>query len=66
MSYIAAIETAVPKHRHTRKVFADFFSNSTEDVAIKRKIKIISDKAGIETRYSVLKDYSLSSNEKRE
>ncbi len=59
MSYIVAIETAVPKYRHTKKAFAEFFSNATEDVSIKRKIKIISDKASIETRYSVLKDYSL-------
>jgi len=60
VSYIAEIEIAVPKHSHTKKAFVDFFSNSTEDIATKRKIKIISDKAGIETRYSVLKDYSLS------
>jgi len=63
VSYIAAIETAVPKHCHTKKAFADFFSNATEDASIKRKIKIISDKANIETRYSVLKDYSLPADE---
>ena len=63
MSYIAAIETAVPKHRHTKKAFADFFSNATEDASTKRKIKIISDKTNIETRYSVLKDYSLPAEE---
>ena len=60
MSYIIAIETAVPKYKHKQEDFADFFSNATEDVSIKRKIKIISNKANIETRYSVLKDYSLT------
>ena len=63
MSYIAAIETAVPKHCHARKAFADFFANATEDAATKRKIKIISDKTTIKTRYSVLKDYSLPAEE---
>ena len=63
MSYIAAIETAVPKHCHTKKAFADFFSNATEDASVKRKIKIISDKTTIEKRYSVLKDYSLPAEE---
>ncbi len=63
MSYITAIETAVPEYCHTKKAFADFFSNATEDASIKRKIKIISDKACIETRYSVLKDYSLPAGE---
>jgi len=62
VSYIVAIETAVPKHCHTKESFANFFSNATEDASIKRKIKIVSDKAMIETRYSVLKDYSLTSD----
>lgn len=60
MSYIAAIETSVPEYSHTQKDFADFYSNSTEDIDSKRKIHIISSKTGIENRYSVLKDYSLS------
>ncbi|MEO8762446.1 MAG: type III polyketide synthase [Bacteroidia bacterium] len=63
MSYIVAIETAVPKHCHTKKDFANFFSNATEDASVKRKIKIISDKTTIEKRYSVLKDYSLDASE---
>ena len=63
MSYIAAIETSVPKHCHTKKSFADFFSNATDDALVKRKIKIISDKTTIEKRYSVLKDYSLPAEE---
>lgn len=60
MSYIAAIETSVPDYSHTQKEFAEFYSNSTDDDEIQRKIKIISSKTGIENRYSVLKDYSLA------
>ena len=59
MSYIAAIETALPTYCHTQEAFTEFFSNATNDETIKRKIKIIANKAGISTRYSVLKDYSL-------
>ncbi len=62
MSYIVAIETAVPEFVHTQHDCAVFYSNSTKDVDIKRKINIISSKTGIEKRYSVLKDYSLSSS----
>ena len=60
MSYIAAIETSVPDYFHSQNEFAEFYSNSTDDDDIKRKIKIISTKTGIENRYSVLKDYSLA------
>jgi alpha-pyrone synthase len=60
VSYIIAIETAVPEFVHTQHDCAAFYSNSTKDLDIKRKINIISSKTGIETRYSVLKDYSLS------
>lgn len=63
MSYIAAIETSVPDYVHTQEQFADFYSNSTDDVDLKRKIKILSAKTGIEKRYSVLKDYSHSPQE---
>ncbi|HEX7414120.1 MAG TPA: type III polyketide synthase [Bacteroidia bacterium] len=62
MSYIAAIETALPKYCHTKEAFTEFFSNATDDETVKRKIKIIAAKAGIKTRYSVLKDYSLTPN----
>lgn len=60
MSYIIAIETAVPKYKHEQKDFADFFSNATDNVTSKRKIKIIAKKTSINTRYSVLKDYSVA------
>jgi len=59
MSYITAIETALPGYLHTQKSFSLFYSNSTNDADVIRKINIISAKTGIENRYSVLKDYSL-------
>ncbi|MBC7451126.1 MAG: type III polyketide synthase [Cytophagales bacterium] len=62
MSYIAAIETALPDYFHTQKAFASFYANSTDDADTKRKINIIASKTGIESRYSVLKDYSLLPN----
>lgn len=58
MSYITAIETSVPEHMHTQRGFTDFYANSTEDTDVRRKIKIIASKTGIENRYSVLKDYN--------
>jgi len=63
VSYIAAIEISVPEYSHSQKEFSEFYSNSTTDEESKRKIKIISSKTGIENRYSVLKDYSLSPEE---
>lgn len=60
MSYIAAIATNVPEYEHTQQEFSDFYSNSTEDKDIQRKIKIIAGKTGIEKRYSVLQDYNKS------
>lgn len=58
MSYISAIETGVPAYKHRQNLFSEFYANSTEDNEIKRKIKIIGSKTGIETRYSVLKDFN--------
>jgi len=63
VSYIIAIETAVPKHLHKQEDFTSFFANATDNQTIKRKINVISKKTGINTRYSVLKDYSLPSVE---
>jgi predicted naringenin-chalcone synthase len=60
VSYIAAIEIAVPEYCHARDTISAFFQNSTEDEKIKRKIKAVSNKSGIETRYSVINDYSAS------
>jgi alpha-pyrone synthase len=59
VTYISAIETGVPEYKHSQKVFSEFYARSTADTDIQRKIKIIGVKTGIESRYSVLKDFSI-------
>ena len=59
MSYIKAIETAVPTFCHDQSTVADFYSRSTSDETLKRKIRIIAKKSGIRSRYSVIEDFSL-------
>jgi predicted naringenin-chalcone synthase len=63
MGYIAAIETAVPEYCHLKNATTSFFQNSVEDESIKRKIKIIADKSGIDSRYSVIPDFSKESKD---
>ncbi len=63
VTYISAIETGVPAYKHNQKVFSEFYARSTDDTEIQRKIKIIGTKTGIETRHSVLKDFSVSTSE---
>jgi alpha-pyrone synthase len=58
LSYITSIETAVPDFCHAQEALAAFYMRATDDNSIKRKIKAVSEKAAIEKRYSVLKDYS--------
>jgi alpha-pyrone synthase len=57
MSYILNIATALPPNRYDQNELSEFYSNSTDDVAVKRKMRILTAKSGISTRYSVLKDY---------
>lgn len=57
MSYIIAIETAVPDYCFSQDAFAKFYLNSTEDETDKRKINIIARKSGISKRYSVVNDF---------
>ncbi|MCE7062045.1 UbiA family prenyltransferase [Dyadobacter sp. CY343] len=57
LSYISAIETAVPDHRYSQETLASFYSGSTDDLITKRKIKVVAGKTGIETRYSVIADF---------
>jgi predicted naringenin-chalcone synthase len=64
LSKIVSIGTAVPEYRHEQQKIFEFMSrvyaiNETE----KRKLKFIYKHSGIETRYSVLPDYSLPANE---
>ncbi len=63
MSYISAIETAVPEFCHTQEDLSVFFRNSTNDESIKRKIKVVAEKSGIEKRYSVIPDFSKDPND---
>ncbi|MDG1331080.1 MAG: type III polyketide synthase [Crocinitomicaceae bacterium] len=58
MSYISAIETSLPAHCHTQKAMSDFYANSTDDLTARRKIHTVARKAAIDTRYSVLDDFS--------
>lgn len=58
MSYITAIETAVPEFCHTQEAIISFYENSTNDLYIRRKIRAVAHKAEVDTRYSVLSDFS--------
>ena len=62
MSYINAIETAVPPFCHDQTSVAAFYGNSTDDEEVKRKIRIIARKSGIKKRYSVIEDFGLMPN----
>jgi hypothetical protein len=57
LSYITAIETAVPDHCFSQETLTSFYMNLTDDDKYKRKIKIVAGKTGIGKRYSVLKDF---------
>lgn len=59
MSYIVNIATAVPDYGYEQHVLTQFYSNSIDDLSVKRKVKILADKSGTSTRYSVLEDYGL-------
>lgn len=60
MSKIISIGTAVPEYGHQQEIILDFMQRVyalTE--ADKRKLKFLYRQGGIETRYSVIPDYSL-------
>ena len=64
MSKIVSIGTAVPEYRHEQEKIFEFMSrvyaiNETE----KRKLRFLYKHSGIQTRYSVLDDYSLPASE---
>lgn len=64
MSKIISIGTAVPEYKHKQEDILDFmlrvYAFSETD---KRKLKYLYRQGGIETRYSVIADYSLPANE---
>lgn len=57
MSYITAIATAVPENCFSQETLSSFYMGSTNDENLRRKIKIVSGKTGIQKRHSVLKDF---------
>lgn len=60
MSKILSIGTAVPEYEHKQSAILDFMQKVyAPDEAGKRKLKFLYHKGGINTRYSVIPDYSL-------
>lgn len=60
MSIITSLATAVPAFRHEQKTIAAFASRMQMlDATESRKLRFLYQHSGIETRYSVLPDYSL-------
>lgn len=57
MSYIHAIETALPDNRFSQETFTGFYLQSTGDESDRRKIRIVSQRSGIRERYSVIRDF---------
>lgn len=57
LSYITAIETAVPDYCFSQETLTSFYIKSTEDLTSKRKIRIVAGKTGIDKRYSVIPDF---------
>ncbi len=58
MSYIVAIETAVPDFKHSQETLIGFYQQTTDDETIRRKMKAVGMKAAISSRYSVISDFS--------
>jgi hypothetical protein len=48
----------VPENCHQQSAITSFYENSTNDLGIRRKIRAIASKAEIDTRYSVIADFS--------
>ena len=64
MSKIVSIGTAVPAHKHKQSAILDFMQRVYAlDEEGRRKLKFLYHKGGIETRYSVIPDYSLPATE---
>jgi alpha-pyrone synthase len=63
LSYIVNIATAVPRFRHQQKQITSFFVNASKDENTRRKLEYISKKSGIDTRYSIINDFSSKEND---
>jgi len=60
LSKILSIGTAVPQYRHRQQDILDFMQRVYAlDEVNRRKLKFLYRQSGIETRYSVIPDYSL-------
>jgi len=59
VSYIRAIETALPDNCFSQETFTDFYLQSTDDETERRKIQIVSRRSGIRERYSVIRDFGV-------
>jgi predicted naringenin-chalcone synthase len=65
MSRIISIGTAVPPYKHKQKDILEFMLNAYQPEADdRRKISMLYERSGIETRYSVIPDYSAPLNER--
>jgi predicted naringenin-chalcone synthase len=58
LSYLIAIETAVPDYCHEQEDICSFFVKATNNVTTQRKLQFLSEKSGISRRYSVLNDFN--------
>jgi predicted naringenin-chalcone synthase len=65
MSRIISIGTALPPYRHRQRVILDFMLNAYQPEAEdRRKIALLYERSGIETRYAVIPDYSVPIGER--
>jgi predicted naringenin-chalcone synthase len=61
MAKIVAIGTAVPKYGMGQMQIADFMEQlAGDDPAVKRKLRLLYERSGIQTRHSVVPDYNRS------
>ncbi len=64
MSKIVSISTSVPAYRHDQKNILTFMQRVyAMNEADKRKLRFLYHQSAIDTRYSVLPDYSLDAND---
>jgi len=65
MSRIISIGTALPPYKHEQKNILDFMLNAYQPEAEdRRKISLLYERSGIESRYAVIPDYSVPINER--
>ncbi len=65
MSVITSVSTVLPAYKHKQSDLAEFMCELLQySDRQKEKLKFLYAKSGIETRYSVIPDYSLSKNQR--